>query len=86
MIPEISAKWFVSPYLETNWIHNSKDYAVSMNKVRTKQESTKNIGEVKVGISGNISPNTQLWMSVGQQFSKDAYRDTTTNLGIKYRF
>lgn len=86
LIPETSAKWFVSPYLETNWIHNSKDYAVSMNKVRTKQESTKNIGEVKVGISGNISPNTQLWMSVGQQFSKDAYRDTTTNLGIKYRF
>lgn len=76
----------VTPFLEGNWLHNSRNYAVDMNNVTINQAGTKNIAEIKAGIEGNINQNTKLWLNAGHQFGHDSYKDTTTTLGIKYTF
>ncbi len=35
------------PFVEMNWIHNSKDFAVSMNGVKVEQDGARNLGEIK---------------------------------------
>ncbi|MXH06299.1 autotransporter outer membrane beta-barrel domain-containing protein, partial [Escherichia coli] len=37
-----------------NWIHNSKDFAVSMNGVKVEQDGASNLGEIKLGVNGNL--------------------------------
>ena len=32
------------PFVEMNWIHNSKDFAVSMNGVKVEQDGVSNLG------------------------------------------
>ncbi|EOM6376011.1 TPA: autotransporter YcgH, partial [Escherichia coli] len=40
------------PFVEMNWIHNSKDFAVSMNGVKVEQDGARNLGEIKLGVNG----------------------------------
>ncbi|EIX2805944.1 autotransporter outer membrane beta-barrel domain-containing protein, partial [Escherichia coli] len=39
------------PFVEMNWIHNSKDFAVSMNGVKVEQDGARNLGEIKLGVN-----------------------------------
>ncbi|HGX9522486.1 autotransporter outer membrane beta-barrel domain-containing protein, partial [Escherichia coli] len=43
------------PFVEMNWIHNSKDFAVSMNGVKVEQDGARNLGEIKLGVNGNLN-------------------------------
>lgn len=74
------------PFIEANWIYNSKITGVSMNDVRISQSGTRNIGEIKVGIEGRMSKNTDVWFNVAQQVGDNSYIDTQGMLGIKVRF
>ncbi|MEO3989628.1 autotransporter outer membrane beta-barrel domain-containing protein [Pseudocitrobacter cyperus] len=74
------------PFVEANWIYNSKTYGVTMNNVSSYQEGTRNIGEVKVGVEGQINKNLHLWGNVAQQLGDKGYSDTQGMLGIKYAF
>lgn len=76
----------VIPYLEANWLHNSRNYRVSMDNEQISQAGTKNIAEVKAGVEGNMTSNLRLWLNVGHQFSHDGYKDTTTSVGVNYSF
>lgn len=74
------------PFVEMNWIHNSKDFAVSMNGVKVEQEGAKNLGEIKLGVNGNLSPSASVWGNVGVQLGDNGYNDTAVMLGFKYKF
>ena len=81
-----AARSVVQPYLELNWIHNTKRFNVSMDGTKMRQDGAKDVGEVRLGVEANINQNTSLWLHVGHQMGSDSYRDTTAQFGLKYSF
>ena len=74
------------PYIEANWIANTKNFGTTLNGVNVSQRGTKNIGELKVGVDGQISPNLNLWGNIGQQMGDKGYSDSSAMLGVKVSF
>lgn len=74
------------PFVEANWIYNSHHYGVTLNNVNGYQEGTRHIGEVKVGVEGQLNNHLHLWGNVAQQLGDKGYSDTQGMLGIKYTF
>ena len=74
------------PFVEMNWIHNSKDFAVSMNGVKVEQAGARNLGEIKHGVNGNLNPAASVWGNVGVQLGDNGYNDTAMMVGLKYKF
>ena len=73
------------PFVEMNWIHNSKDFAVSMNGVKVEQDGARNLGEIKLGVNGNLNPAASVWGNVGVQLGDNGYNDTAMMVGLKYK-
>lgn len=69
-----------------NWIHNSKDFAVSMNGVKVEQDGASNLGEIKLGVNGNLNSAASVWGNVGVQLGDNGYNDTAVMVGLKYKF
>ncbi|HED1418416.1 TPA: autotransporter outer membrane beta-barrel domain-containing protein [Kluyvera georgiana] len=74
------------PFVEANWIYNTRSYGVAMNGVTNYQAGTRNIGELKAGVEGQIGRNLHIWGNVAQQIGDKGYSDTQGMLGIKYAF
>ncbi|VFS58739.1 Outer membrane protein IcsA autotransporter precursor [Leminorella grimontii] len=74
------------PFVEANWIYNSKNFGVTMNDASDYQAGTRNIGEVKVGVEGHLNKNLNMWGSVAQQLGGEGYSDTLAIVGVKYSF
>jgi autotransporter family porin len=74
------------PFVEANWINNSKRYSAVMDEVEVKQQGGKNIGELKLGVQRSIGKNTGFWANVAYQFNNDQYRDVQATIGIKHSF
>ncbi|MGE2604226.1 autotransporter YcgH [Escherichia coli] len=74
------------PFVEMNWIHNSKVFAVSMNGVKVEQDGARNLGEIKLGVNGNLNPAASVWGNVGVQLGDNGYNDTAVMVGLKYKF
>lgn len=74
------------PFVEANWIYNTRSYGVAMNDVTNYQAGTRNIGELKAGVEGQIGRNLHIWGNVAQQIGDKGYSDTQGMLGIKYAF
>ncbi|PKH26422.1 autotransporter outer membrane beta-barrel domain-containing protein [Enterobacterales bacterium CwR94] len=74
------------PFVEANWIHNTKEFGSQLNGVTVTQKGTRNIGELKVGVEGQITPSVNLWGNVGQQIGDKAYSDTQAIVGVKVNF
>ncbi|CNL23817.1 autotransporter outer membrane beta-barrel domain-containing protein [Yersinia alsatica] len=74
------------PFVEANWIHNTKDFGTTMDGMTVKQDGAANIGELKLGVEGQISKKVNVWGNVGQQVGNKGYSDTSVMLGVKYNF
>ncbi|HIH4849204.1 TPA: autotransporter outer membrane beta-barrel domain-containing protein [Morganella morganii] len=74
------------PFAEVNWLHNTRDYGVSLDGQTISQSGARNIAEVKAGIEGQLNRSTEIWGSVGVQMGGNGYNDTQAVLGVKYRF
>lgn len=74
------------PFIEANWIHNTNNQTVQMGSIKDDISGTLNIGELKVGIEGQINPRLQVWGNVAQQMGDNSYSDTSAMLGVKYSF
>ncbi|MEG2734531.1 MAG: autotransporter outer membrane beta-barrel domain-containing protein [Hafnia sp.] len=35
------------PFVEVNWLHNTRTYSTRMNSVKVSQDGTRNVGEIK---------------------------------------
>ncbi|EOX3915857.1 autotransporter outer membrane beta-barrel domain-containing protein [Escherichia coli] len=75
-----------SPFVEVNWLHNTRDFGTRMNSVTVHQDGARNIGEVKAGVEGQINTHLSLWGNVGVQIGDKGYNDTSAMLGMKYIF
>lgn len=74
------------PFVEASWIYNTQSYGVTMNGISNYQAGTRNIGELKAGVEGQLGKNLHLWGNVAQQVGDKGYSDTQGMLGIKYAF
>ncbi|HAM0848933.1 TPA: autotransporter barrel domain-containing lipoprotein [Escherichia coli] len=72
------------PYIEANWINNSKVYAVKMNGQTVSRDGARNLGEVRTGGEAKVNNNLSLWGNVGVQLGDKGYSDTQGMLGVKY--
>ncbi|PVZ82572.1 type V secretion protein A [Serratia sp. S1B] len=76
----------VQPFVEANWLHNSKDFGTNMNGISVKQDGAANIAELKLGVEGQVNKQVNLWGNVAQQVGNKGYSDTAVMLGAKYNF
>ncbi|EFE3930233.1 autotransporter outer membrane beta-barrel domain-containing protein, partial [Escherichia coli] len=72
------------PYIEANWINNSKVYAVKMNGQTVSRDGARNLAEVRTGVEAKVNNNLSLWGNVGVQLGDKGYSDTQGMLGVKY--
>lgn len=72
------------PFIEANWIHNTQDQSVQMDDVSIDMRGAKNIGELKIGVEGQITPYLTMWGNVAQQVGEKSYSNTQGMLGVKY--
>jgi len=74
------------PFIEANWLYNSKVYAVKMDNSTISQSGARNLGEVKVGVEGNLTSRLDIWGHVGTRLGDKGYNESTAMLGVKYGF
>jgi autotransporter family porin len=74
------------PFTEVSWIHNTKEFGASLNGNNVNLAGTRNIGELKAGVEGQLTKNIALWGNVGQQVGDKSYSDTSAMLGVKASF
>ncbi|WP_330998790.1 autotransporter outer membrane beta-barrel domain-containing protein [Intestinirhabdus alba] len=74
------------PFVEANWLHNTRSFGVTMDNVKISQAGVKNIGELKAGVEGQLSQNINVWGNVAQQIGDKGYSDTSAMLGLKINF
>ena len=74
------------PYVALNFIHNTNPYSVVIDDVHYENEGSANLGELKLGVEGNVTKNSQVWLNasyVAGSHSNQAYQG---NIGWKYNF
>ena len=74
------------PFAEVNWLHNTRDFSTRLDGANVSQAGAKNLGEVKVGVEGQISPRLNLWGNVGVQVGEKGYNDSAAMVGVKWNF
>lgn len=74
------------PFVEMNWLHNTKDFSTSMDGYGTSMAGTKNMGEMKVGVEGQINPKLNVWGNTTVRLGDEGYSDTSAMVGVKYNF
>lgn len=74
------------PFIEANWLHNSRDFSVQMDDTHIVQAGARNIGEVKIGINAKLNRKLNLWGNIGTQMGDKGYNNTSIIAGIKYHF
>ena len=79
-----------TPYLEANYIHNTKGQKVharnSIESLELKVDGAKNLFQVKVGSDYNLNTNTKIGAQISHTFGKNSYRDTQINVDFRYNF
>lgn len=74
------------PFIEANWIHNTRSFSTKMDDVTINQEGARNLAEMKLGIEGRITPDFNLWGNVGIQMGSKGYNSSAATIGMKYSF
>ncbi|MEN3931765.1 autotransporter outer membrane beta-barrel domain-containing protein [Microvirga sp. W0021] len=72
------------PYLEANYWYNQKGGKLYMNNDLVPSGAPRSFGEVKLGISGELTKNLQVWGDIGTQFGGKHYNAVTGQVGLKY--
>lgn len=74
------------PFVEATWIHNTNDFGATMDGETAKQAGAANIGELKLGVEGQIDKQFDLWGNVAQQVGNSGYSDIGGMVGMRYNF
>ncbi|ELS7771565.1 TPA: autotransporter outer membrane beta-barrel domain-containing protein [Escherichia coli] len=54
--------------------------------MKVEQDGASNLGEIKLGVNGNLNPAASVWGNVGVQLGDNGYNDTAVMVGLKYKF
>lgn len=75
-----------APYLEANWLHNTRPYSINMDAVSVGQAGSRNIAEIRTGMRAKFGNNTHLWFDLGYQAGSNSYKSTQFRIGLNYSF
>lgn len=73
-------------YVEANWLYNSHQANTILDDVEVEQAGSRHIGEVKLGMEGQLNEQTHMWTQVAQQLGTKGYSETAVMVGVKYQF
>ncbi|EJB9162122.1 autotransporter outer membrane beta-barrel domain-containing protein [Salmonella enterica] len=76
----------VQPFVEANWLHNTRDFCSSMDGVRDCQAGNRDQAEVLAGVTGDVSRNVAVTAQAGGQFGSQASRDLAGTLNVSVKF
>ena len=76
----------ITPHIEANWLHSNKGYGVRMNDVDRKMNSGRNVGQLKLGVEGDINQRISLNVELFHNQGTAGYHETGGNLMAKYRY
>jgi len=74
------------PFLEANWLHNSRTFSATLDDRTISQEGTRNIAELKTGVEAKLGDRFNMWGNVSVQMGGKGYHDAQAMYGIKYQF
>ncbi|NEG81057.1 autotransporter outer membrane beta-barrel domain-containing protein [Pantoea agglomerans] len=74
------------PFVEVNWLHNTRDFGTRMDGVSIRQAGASNLGEIKTGVEGQLNSKLNIWGNVGVQMGDKGYSDAAAMVGVKYSF
>lgn len=75
-----------SPYLEANWVYNTKDYGARWGEVESYQEGAGSQAEVKLGAETFFTDAFSGYAQLRLNWGGDGYSRKEGSLGLKYRF
>ncbi|WP_432225786.1 autotransporter outer membrane beta-barrel domain-containing protein [Enterobacter wuhouensis] len=74
------------PFIEANWLHNTKTFSVTLDDHTISQQGARNIGELKTGVEAKLGDRLTMWGNVAVQMGGKGYHDAQAMYGIKYQF
>lgn len=74
------------PFVEVNWIHNTRDFGSRMDDVSIYQKGVRDLGEIQTGVEGQVSRHLGLWGNIGVRLGGNGYNDTSAVIGGKFSF
>lgn len=74
------------PFVEANWIHNSRQAGVSLDGASVTQVGTRNIAEFKAGAEGRINRDLTITGALAQQMGTQNFSDTAASLAVRWSF
>ena len=83
---ETSGATNFSPYLEANWVHNTKDYGAVWNDAESYIEGAGNQAELKFGAETFFTDSFSGYAQIRANWGGDGYNRQEGSLGLKYRF
>ena len=77
----------VSPFIETNWLHDATDNKVSLlGQHNAKADNAKDLAEVKLGFEGHFNQNLSAWVHVGGQWGNKNFTRYEGQIGLGYKW
>ena len=83
---ETSGATNFSPYLEANWVHNTKDIGARWGDVTSYEEGADNQAEFKLGAETFFTDSFSGYAQIRANWGGDGYNRQEGSLGLKYRF
>ena len=74
------------PFVEANWIHNSRQAGVTLDGASVSQVGTRNIAEFKAGAEGPVNRDLIVTAALAQQAGTDNFSDTAASLALRWSF
>lgn len=74
------------PFVEVNWLHNSRDFSATMDGINISESGSRNLGELKAGVEAKLNQSLNVWGNVGTSVGSKGYMDSAAMIGVKYNF
>ena len=73
-------------FVETNWVHNSKEYGATISGITINQTGSQNQGEARIGVDWRLTQDVSVWGRLGAAFGSDGYSEREGSIGVRYQF
>ncbi|MEY1228428.1 autotransporter outer membrane beta-barrel domain-containing protein [Proteus terrae] len=74
------------PFVEANWLYNGMDNEVVLNGDKESSDIGKNIGELKIGLQGNVNDSSSLFIHFNVQKGSHDYQQIGGQIGYNYNW
>ena len=83
---EVNAGQRVQPYVEANWLHNTREVCSVLDGTRACLSGERDRTEVLAGVTGQVSPGVSVTAQAGGRFGSQGSRDMSGGLNVSVTF